>query len=351
MELTGENSILAPGLKASIEYKLDQVNSQVAGRKIQVLIEDGATDPTTSLDKAKKLIQQDKVDAILGPAWGPSAMAVANYLIPLKIPEIVFMNQSYGILKMAAENIFLPYGTTEGPGYPMGLYAYDKLGFRNAIVINEDFLSGHEFVGGAVKGFQSKGGNIVQTIAVKMGTMDFGPYLSTIQKADCVLFWFTPLLSQRFIIQYKDSGLQMPLIIPTASVLAPKALETMGDKSLGIMGSLLYTSLVDNEINRVYAANFTKKYNLIPNAQSLMGDVALSCYVEAVKATNGDTSSARINTALHNIKAPTPAGPWSFRSDGLGIADLYITKVSKTADRIDWNVIETYKQTNLDIPR
>lgn len=351
LDVTGENAITVPGIKASIEYRLDQINSQVAGRKIQLVIEDGATDPVVTLDKVKKLTQFDKVDVIFGPLWGPSTIAVANYLIPLKIPEIAFMNQSPSILKNASENFFLPFGTTEGPGYPLGLYAYDKLGFRNAVVANEDFINGQEFVGGAVKGFQSKGGNTIQTLAMKPGTLDFSPNLSVIKQADCVFFWFTPVLAQRFITQYYAAGLKMPLLIPTASVLAPKALAAIGDKSIGVMGSLVYTSLIDNPINKTYAADFTKKYNLIPTAQSLIGDVSVDLYIEAVKATGGDTTYTKINAALHKIKAATPAGTISFRADGLGIADLYITKVTKVADGYDWSVIETYPQIALDIPR
>jgi len=35
----GENAILGPGLKAALEYRLEQVGGQVAGRKLELIIE------------------------------------------------------------------------------------------------------------------------------------------------------------------------------------------------------------------------------------------------------------------------------------------------------------------------
>jgi ABC-type branched-subunit amino acid transport system substrate-binding protein len=143
----------------------------------------------------------------------------------------------------------------------------------------------------------------------------------------------------------------MPLIIPAANVLTPQLLAGIGEKSLGMVGSQLYTSLIDTDINKTYVENFTKKYGFVPTSLSVISDVALSVYLEAVKATNGDTSSAKINEALLKVKAVTPAGTFSFMPNGLGVADLYITKVVKTPDRYDWGVIEKYSQIPMDAPK
>jgi hypothetical protein len=94
-----------------------------------------------------------------------------------------------------------------------------------------------------------------------------------------------------------------------------------------------------------------KKYNSVPTAEGISADVALTLYVEAVKATGGDTSSAKIIEALKKVKVNTPAGAFSFRSDGLGIGDLYIMKVTKLPDRLDWAVADKYSQIELDVPK
>ena len=171
------------------------------------------------------------------------------------------------------------------------------------------------------------------------------------KQADAVFFWFTPVLAQRFVSQYYLAGKTMPLVIPNCTVLFPRSLMQIGEKSIGIVGSGPYTSLIDTPINKTYVENFMKKYHSVPTAEGVSADVALTLYVEAVKATGGDTTSAKIIEALKKIKVDTPAGTFSFRSDGLGIGDIYIMKVTKLPDRLDWAVVDKYSQIELDVPK
>ncbi len=350
LHMTGENAVLGPPVKNALEYRLEQAGGQVAGRKIELITEDDGTDPVKSVDKARKLVQQDKVDVILGPVHGACAPAVANFLTPSKTPHIIFMQKSIGVLKLGGGNEFLPFGTLEGTGYSLGLYAYDKLGYRTATVAVEDFVSGLEFVGGVTKAFQKRGGTIIQTQPIKQGTMDFSPNLTAMKQADVVFFWFTPVLAQRFVAQYYAAGLKMPLVIPNATVLFPQSLAQIGEKSVGIVGSSPYTTLIDTPMNKSYVEAYSKKYNAVPMAEGVSADVAMTMYLEAVKTTGGDTSSAKINEALRKVKVETPAGTYSFDPSGLGIGDLYIIKVVKLPDRLDWAVADKYSQIPMDIP-
>jgi branched-chain amino acid transport system substrate-binding protein len=350
--LTGESSMDSPFIKAALEYRLEQVGYQVAGRKIQLTIEDDGTDPTNGVDKARKLLQQDKVDVIVGPLNGAVAAAVANFVNSSKIPQLIFMPSPATLLTLPGGDIYLPYGTLQGGGYYLGQYAHDKLGYKSATVIYEDFISGQQIADGTVKGFQSKDGTIVQTTAVKMGTQDFSPYLSVLKSADCVIFWFTPATNQRFVTQYYASGLNMPLILPVANVLLPPVLKTIGDKAIGIVGAQQYTSLISTDLNKAWVADFNAKKGMVPSASASCADLTLTLYLEAVKATGGDTSFDKINSALHKVKVTTPAGTFSFAPNGLGIGDLYITKVLKTPEGVlNWGVQDTVSQVPFDMPR
>lgn len=351
MSLTGEDAIVGTGVKTALQYALDQSGGQIAGRKIQLIIEDDATDPTTGIDKAKKLVTFDKIDVLLGPLHGAVGGGVASYMSTIKIPEILFMEKSIGVLQTGSNNIFLPFGTMEGNGYFAGLYAHDKLGYKTATALYEDFVAGQEFTGGEIKAFEKAGGTVIQKQPIAPGAMDFSPNLAAIKQADCVLFWFTPMVCQRFVSQYYAAGLKMPLILGLHTVLFPPLLAEIGDKSVGIVGAGTYTSTLDTPINKSYVEGMISKYKTVPTAEVITAEVAWDMYLAAVKATNGDTSSAKIIDALHKIKVDTPAGTYSFTPEGLGIGDLYIMHVVKLPDRYDWVVIDKYSQIPLDIPK
>jgi ABC-type branched-subunit amino acid transport system substrate-binding protein len=142
----------------------------------------------------------------------------------------------------------------------------------------------------------------------------------------------------------------MPLVIPNATVLFPKSLAEIGEKSVGIVGSATYSSLIDTPMNKSYVEAYSKKYNAVPMAEGISADVCMTMYLAALKATDGDSSSAKINAALLKVKVETPAGTYSFNPNGLGIGDLYIIKVTKLADRLDWAVADKYSQITLDVP-
>jgi ABC-type branched-subunit amino acid transport system substrate-binding protein len=142
----------------------------------------------------------------------------------------------------------------------------------------------------------------------------------------------------------------MPLVFAMNTVLFPQLLASIGDDCIGIVGSGPYTGTIDTPINNAYVGALISKYHQPPTAEMVAADIAFSMYLEAVKATNGDTSPAKIVDALYNVKIDTPAGVRSFTSDGIGIGDMYIMEVAKLPDRYDWVVLEKYSQVVMDVP-
>lgn len=352
MSLTGPDAILSPGLKAALEYRVDQYGGQIAGRKIQVIIEDDATDPVTGTDKLRKLLQSDNVDVVMGATNGAVAGSVTNFMKQLSTPLLLFMPKSKTILDLGSSRIYLPFGTNAGAGYYSGLYAAQKLGYKTAAVAEQDMIGGVEFVDGSIAGFQKGGGSIVQNQTIPVTTADVSPYLTAMKQADCVIFWFNPVLSQRFVSQYYQAGLKMPLVIAYTSVLSPQLLSAIGDKSAGIVGTDMYTSLIDTPANKTFVDAFTKKYGAAALSSNTVGtDICVTLYLEAVKSTGGDTSSDKINNALHKIKVDTEAGTFSFNATGLGIADLYLLKSAKLDSGFGWSVLDKYPQVELGVPK
>ncbi|HYP70686.1 MAG TPA: ABC transporter substrate-binding protein, partial [Variovorax sp.] len=75
------------GIKAGAAYK-----SEVAGHKIVMVALDDASDPSTAARNARKLIEEDKVDVIIGTAGSPGALAIAAVARETKTPLISIAN-------------------------------------------------------------------------------------------------------------------------------------------------------------------------------------------------------------------------------------------------------------------
>jgi branched-chain amino acid transport system substrate-binding protein len=353
ISLTGESALTGPGERTALEYRLEQIGYQVAGRKIELVVDDDASSPTGGVDAVKKQLMLDKVDVIIGPTMGAAAVAAGNYMKTANppIPIFIVMAKSGKLLdNVPGNNVFLPLGTDVSTGYYLGLYAKDKLGYKTVATLLEDMISGWDKVGSLVKAFEKQGGKSIQQQVVKSGTVDFSSYLAAIQPADAVAFWFTPGLTARFVAQYYAAGKTTPLLIPDSSVLLSKPLTQIGDKAIGIVSEINYTTLIDTPMNKAYVADYLQKKGSVPTTQGGATDQALLIFLEAVKMTGGDTTPAKLNEAIHKVKIDTPAGTVSFTPQGLGIGDLYIAKSTKVEDRLDWLPIDEYKQIVLDAP-
>jgi branched-chain amino acid transport system substrate-binding protein len=77
----------AKGMQAAAAYRSD-----VDGRKVQVVQLDDASDPSTAARNARKLIDEDKVDVIIGTAGSPGALAIAGVARETRTPLISIAN-------------------------------------------------------------------------------------------------------------------------------------------------------------------------------------------------------------------------------------------------------------------
>jgi len=87
VSLSGPNSSLgvpyAKGMQAALAYK-----PEVNGRKIQLIVLDDGSDPTTAGRNARKLVEEDRVDVLMGTSGVPAAIAMAQVGRDAKVPMI-----------------------------------------------------------------------------------------------------------------------------------------------------------------------------------------------------------------------------------------------------------------------
>ena len=70
----------------------EQAGNQIAGRKVEVLVEDDGSNPDIALQKARRLVEQSKANFLFGNLLANTGLAVANYVkgtgTPYFIPVI-----------------------------------------------------------------------------------------------------------------------------------------------------------------------------------------------------------------------------------------------------------------------
>ena len=181
--LTGALLHEGPKVKIGVEMAFEDAGWEGAGRKIELIVEDSATDPTTALSKVRKLVEKDKVIAIIGPQHSGVAKAIQPYMNKNKVLSLKSRQFPLPLIKQYPYLIVLD-GTQKQVCSPMGWYAYEKLGYRKVNTMGPDYIAGRDFVGGFIDGFKEKGGEIALEQWFPVGNVDFAPYLAALKPAD-----------------------------------------------------------------------------------------------------------------------------------------------------------------------
>jgi len=335
--LTGPIAITNDKMVKGFNLAMELTNYQIAGRKVEIILEDDGAKAEVAIDKARKLVEKDKVDMIVGPTTGGLQMGISTYMNRVGIPNIHSNPSPYGVIAQKHKWTIQVGGATQQVPSCGGRYASEKLGIKKAIVIGEDSAAGHSYVGAFLGGFKNAGGEIIQEQWTPLGCSDYAPYFAAAKPADGCIVWTSGRDSINILNQYYEYGMwdKMPMFpafqgaIIEAFILArlqPKAAEALK----GLVCPIQYSPHFDNETNKKFIAAYKNKYKMPPdNAESTAFNAALVIKA-ALEATGGDTTPQRLLDAMLATTITTTEGPVRFdKKKKSSIRNVSISKLEK----------------------
>jgi branched-chain amino acid transport system substrate-binding protein len=191
--LTG--TYAGPGKNELIGCQLavEQINAKggILGRNVELIVEDSTSgDAGTAVQKARKLIDGDKVDFLLGNVNSALALAMAQVSNEKKILHIVPGGHTDAITGTSCHwNVFRVCNTTQMEAAAVAgalVKAYGKKWYY----ITPDYSFGHTLEAGMVKAGAKLGATRVGGDLTPLGTVDFSSYLIKAQaaKPDVIIF-------------------------------------------------------------------------------------------------------------------------------------------------------------------
>ena len=345
--LSGGMAANGKDMLTGIELYLQEIGYQVAGRKIELLVEDDEANPATGLTKTRKLVEKDGVHIMTGGLMASTAYALAPYIDSKEIPMTYPIMSADDITQRKIPKWIIRTGWAScQPHQPFGEYAYNVLKYKKIAVIAYDFAFGWECVGGFQKLFEDSGGKVLQKIWVPLTAQDMSPYLSQFSKdADAVFAVFSGRQTIQFNKQYQEFGLKgkVPLI-GGGTVTDEHALPQMGDEAIGVITPLHYSEVLDNPANKKFVKAFREKAKKAASYYSEGTYTGARWIVEAIKAVNGDVENrGKLMEALRKVELKdVPRGPMKLDNYGNPIQNIYIRKVEKVGAELQNTVIQTY---------
>ena len=344
--LTGTAAQAAKDMVNGFEMYLDENGRQMAGRKVELIVEDSQGRPDVAITKARKLVEHDRVHLLAGLLFGHVGYAVAPKADEMKIPLMVTVAASDDLTQRLKYKWVIRTGwASSQPSHPFGEYVVKTLGHKKVAIVASDYAFGWEVVSGFQKAFEDNGGQVVQKLWAPLGAMDLAPYISKIRRdADAVMTMVAGASTLQFFKQYAEAGLKAPLLAGGPAV-DEAFLPQMGNEAIGTISPLIYSAALDTPANRRFVTEYRKKYGKVPSYFSETNYTSARWINEAVKALGGHVDDKeKFMAALRTVEiSDALRGPLKLDAWGNPIQNVYIRKIERNKDgELQNTVIQTY---------
>jgi branched-chain amino acid transport system substrate-binding protein len=291
---SGPYAAFGPDMARSADLYLEQHNGLLGGLKVTTVQEDEGTTTQDALSKARKLVQQDKVDVMMGIVSSANALAIRDTIDQSKTPLIITNANANEITStQKSDYIFRAAISAWQNGAAMGHWAYQNVG-KKFIAMAPDYTAGQQWVAAFKDDFGSVGGTIIDELYPPLGNTDYAPYLAKIkpQQPDGVYAQFAGSDQIKFIQQWTEFiGTSIQLV---DSGLNQAICDQVGKAALSSkMGSTAWEPSLDTPVNKAFVDAFQKKYNALPVYGEYHYD-AMVLLDKILTANGGDKSSAAI---------------------------------------------------------
>jgi branched-chain amino acid transport system substrate-binding protein len=352
----------ADGMRGA-ELALKLRNGMAGGKKIEIIKGSSDAKPDVAVNATRKLVEQDKVQIMVGPLSGGEGIAVKDY--SKTQPGVTFINGSSGAqattLVGQSPNFFR--FNTEGAQWMVGLgnHALSK-GFKKMALIAEDYSFPYAQVQGFMGEYCKGGGKMVEKLWVPLGNKDYSTVIAKIPKdIDALLVILGGSDAVNFLTQYEQSGGDKPMVGGSITV-DQTVLNFKGkrrDSLVGTSSAGPMADAIDTPEWKKFVADYKANYKDGFPSPSLF---AYSYYsnmkaaLDALDAVKGDLSGgqAAYRAALTKLVLKSPTGDVTLDDNRNAVGPTFVTEVAKAADGSFFNkVVKVTPKVNqqLNLPK
>jgi branched-chain amino acid transport system substrate-binding protein len=320
------------------ELALKQRNGMAGGKKIEIIKASSDAKPDVAVNATRKLVEQDKVQIMVGPLSGSEGIAVKDY--SKTQPSVTFINGSSGAqattLTDPSPNFFR--FNTDGAQWMVGLgkAALDK-GYKRVMVIAEDYAFPYSQVQGFMSEYCKLGGKVPVKAWVPLGGKDYSSVIARIPKdVDALVVVLGGADAVNFLNQYEQAGGDKPIIGGSITV-SQDILNYKGkrrDSLVGTMAGSPIADAYDAPEFKAFVADYKKNYPdgfPSPSLFALVYYINMKAALDGLDAVKGDLSDGqkKYREALSKMVLKTPVGDVKLDANRQAIGTTFITEVAK----------------------
>ena len=322
ISLTGTANVYGPAQQNGAKMAMEQINAAggINGAKVALVVEDDASARDQGITVFRKLINEDKVAAILGPTLSGVAAGAHPVAQQAGVPVIAISNTGVGIVGKCdygpCDWIFRA-SLGEETALPAALKAAkDKLGLKKVVLM---FESDQKFAADGAEIFKKAAGDngitIARTIPYKTADVDFSAFVTQAkgETPDAILASGLAGTASKVLIEVGKQFPQGLRVIGSNGFNSPAVIAAAGAAAPNMIVGTAWNKASNDKTNADFVKAFKEKYGSDPDQFATQAYTAMIVLADAMKRSGNATDKAALKKALEATKDfATPLGAFSF---------------------------------------
>lgn len=310
---------------------VEEINAAggLLGRQVELIVEDDEADPVKTANAFTKLVERDKVVAIMGALTSNCSLAIANLAVSERIP-MVSPTSTNDKVTLAGEYVFRACYIDSFQGQVVANFAIDTLKANRAAILYDianDYSKG--LFENFKKVFESRGGTVVAE-SYNTGDKDFNAQITSIRRSNPDVIFLPDYYSTVALIaeQIRNQGIRVPL-------LGADGWDEVAGKADTWMMPAFYSNHYSPESTDPDVVKFIQAYKarfgVEPNALAALGYDATRIILKAIEAA-GSANPQDIQKALLNTNGKFVTGNISFDANRNPVKSAVMVEIVAGAD-------------------
>lgn len=339
---------LERGFMLGLKYATDGA-MEVAGRPIEVLVRDNASDPTIGATQARELLERDGAEVLVG---APSS-GVTTQIMPLALDQDVILMAGPAASPTITStdfnlNTFRACRNSFQDALTLATVLPD-LGVQKVFVFGADTVFGRGTADAFKAAYGLKGVDVLEPVFADQATTDFTPFID--QMIDSGANALQPIWAGDSAIalytQLNERGIGAPDWVRIEAFNSnPIVAASFTADQVNSVGYIVYHyTLPQTEINDWLIENHQADYDgAYPDLFTECGFATAQALVAGLTATEGDTTPEALGAALEGLTWDGPRGQYWLRpSDHQAMMPMYIARLTNNTDP-DFKFYELVKE-------
>jgi branched-chain amino acid transport system substrate-binding protein len=345
--LSGPQALVGQDQVDGFMLALEQRGGKLGGKAATVVKEDDQLKPEVGQQAVRKLIDKDKVDAIVGLSFSNVLM---GSLPRLAESGVVAIATNAGPSPIAGAqckaNVFSMAWQNDGAAEAMGKFAQDR-GLKRVYLMAPNYQAGKDMLAGFKRMYK---GQVVDEVYTQVNQPDYSAEIAQLQaaKPDALFVFYPGGMGINFVKQMSQAGLAGKLPLYSVFTVDGTTLPSLRDAAVGTISGGMYDAALDNPENRKFVAAFEAKYKRTPSLYAATGYDAANLLDIALQKSGGDTKklAAAVKTAGSELKSVR--GPFAFGKNNMPVQDYYAFETARDGGKVVTRLIGTPLKAHVD---